>query len=88
MGRRPKVKEPIPEAEILRAVRKIERFVSEGDSIPLARKKAAGQPYSDLNQALTLHPAYLAILNAYMLKIGRGNQYSVRAGVLHLKKIS
>lgn len=76
---RKKLPSEIQESQILRAVRLIEKYMQEGDSISVARKKSCGASGSGLYRAVSIHPAYAPILLAYEKKKGYGNQYTQRA---------
>lgn len=73
------------EADVLRAIRKMERLTQEGWSISYARKKACGSPNNPINRLVTMHPSYQPILINYMIKKGFANQYLKRAHEMILK---
>lgn len=50
----------------------IERFLNEGDSIGVARRKAIGEPASHKAEVVVMRsPLYVSMLNKYMVKVGK-----------------
>ena len=77
----------VQECDILQAIRKIERLVNDGWSVSYARKLACGKSRY-LNEAVSSHPSYVPILNAYMRTMPQKVQYENKGGSLQVKKLS
>lgn len=65
----------ITDSDVMKAIRQIERMVSDGWSMPYSRKVACGADSTELSQRVRLHDSYLAILNHYMRKMHNYSEY-------------
>ena len=77
----------VQEFEVLQAIRKIERMVIDGWSVSYARKVVCGRS-KRINEAVSSHPSYIPILNAYMRTRPQKVQYENKGGSLQVKKLS
>ncbi|KHD88867.1 MAG: hypothetical protein OM95_07055 [Bdellovibrio sp. ArHS] len=76
----------LTDAEILEVVMRTITHLEEGDSISLARKKATkGLSPTDRRRVIT-HQMYVAALNQYLVRVGKGFQYRVSNGLLEVIK--
>jgi hypothetical protein len=79
----------LKDEDVLKKILEIKEMVETGNSIGLA-KKITLNPFSRrFHYKVTTHPEYLAILNSYMVKIGKNTVYTKIDGrVLRGKNVS
>lgn len=72
--------------EIADLVVKIAACIDSGDSITVARKKILGKNNEGHARLVFMHPAYLEMINLYMIKVGKNSQYEIVKNKLRVKK--
>ena len=70
----------VKEAEVNRALRKIEKNLQDGWSIQVATARACGSGSNSLCYAVKKTKTYLNILNFYMATLPNSHQYERRDG--------
>ena len=76
----------VKESEINKALRVIERMISDGWSIQVATARACGSCTNSLSYAVKKTKSYLNILNFYMATLPNSHEYERRDGKILPKK--